>query len=124
MSEGDSASASGLSVSLPAPLASLVGTCKPIFCPSASGKFCIIHWKQSEFYLVISLKFKDMEMFSSSGSKCLKNGIIDRGVCISIDWVGTSSEEECYALVIASGKQQISKRKSMFSWNSSGITFI
>lgn len=123
LGEGDSVSTSSTLASLPAPIASLVGTCRPIFFPSASGKFCILHWKQSGFYLVISLKFKDTDTFSSSGSKCLKNGIVDRGVCTSIDWAGTSSEEECYALVIPSGTPQSSKKKSMFSWNSAGTTF-
>jgi hypothetical protein len=124
LSEGDSVYTSGLSSSLPAPLASIVGTCRPIFYPSASGKFCILHWKQSGFYLIISLNYKDTDTFCSSGSKCLKNGIIDRGVCNSIDWIGTSSDDECYALVVPSGKAQSSKKKSMFSWSSAGISLL
>jgi len=122
ISEAGSVSAPGHLPSLPAPLASLIGTCRPVLFPSPSGKFCVIHWKQSGFYMVISLNFKEKEVFSSSGSKCLKNGIFDRGICLSIGWASASTEEECYALVVPSGKPQINRRKSMFSWSSSGTT--
>ena len=78
---------------LPLPITSLIGTSKPIIMPSHSGEFCILHWTQSQLYVVFRVKpagisedvvDRDLTVaYSSSASKCLSSNIVDRGISVT-----------------------------------------
>ena len=100
---------STLITALPAPMASLINTSRPLLMPSLSGQYLILYWSQSLVYMVISMRPRDSNganacfssssspgkrlsnIYSSSGLKCLKDCLLMRGMCYGISWAGSTA---------------------------------